>query len=74
MDPAQRLGQTAAMGVIVSTGAAGLAPVWVVAVLAVASVGWLEWRKAHSVDVPSRDGGVQLGLVLGMAAPDTAVR
>jgi hypothetical protein len=75
LEPAtQRLGQTAAMGVIVSTGAAGLAPVWVVAVLAVASVGWLEWRKAHSVDVSSRHGGVRVGLVLGMAAPDTAVR
>jgi MFS transporter len=39
----QRLGQTAAMGVVL--GAAGLkvAPGWLVAVLAMSTLGWLEW-------------------------------
>jgi hypothetical protein len=65
LEPAtQRLGQTAAMGVIVSTGAAGAAPVWVIVALALASVGWLEWRRVHAVDLPSASASVRAPLVM----------
>ncbi len=66
LEPAtQRLGQTAAMGVIVTTGAAGAAPIWVIVALALASVGWLEWRRAHSSDVTSPGSAPSAVLVLG---------
>ena len=67
LEPAtQRLGQTAAMGVIVTTGAAGAAPIWVIVALALASVGWLEWRRAHSVDLPPGGASVRAPLVLAV--------
>lgn len=66
LEPAtQRLGQTAAMGVIVSTGAAGAAPAWLILALAVASVGWLEWRRAHAVDLPRGNVSVRAPMVVG---------
>lgn len=65
LEPAsQRLGQTAAMGVIVSTGGAGIAPIWVIGALALASVGWLEWRRANSLDVPAGSAGLGAPLLL----------
>jgi len=68
LEPAtQRLGQTAAMGVIVTTGAAGAAPIWLIGALALASVGWLEWRRAHSGDFPSRGSRVRAPLVMAAA-------
>jgi hypothetical protein len=70
LEPAtQRLGQTAAMGVIVTTGAAGVAPIWLVGALALASVGWLEWRRAHSLDLPSRSAALGATLVPGGLFP-----
>jgi hypothetical protein len=66
LEPAtQRLGQTAAMGVIVTTGTAGFAPVWVIGALALASVGWLEWRRAYSIDLPSGTPGLCASLGFG---------
>ena len=51
----QRLGQTAAMGVVVTATAARLPPAGVVAVLAMASVAWLEGGRR----VPRRRAGRQ---------------
>jgi len=66
LEPAtQRLGQTAAMGVIVTTGAAGAAPVWVIAALALASVGWLEWRRAHALEPSPRVPALPAALAPG---------
>jgi hypothetical protein len=70
LEPAtQRLGQTAAMGVIVTTGAAGAAPVWIIAALALASVGWLEWRRAHALEPSPRVPALRAALAPGTLDP-----
>jgi len=58
LEPAtQRLGQTAAMGVIITIAAVGLAPIWIMAALAVSSLGWLEWGLRNGADLGSDKKG-----------------